>query len=48
MIEAIEEAKKAASKGEVPIGAVVVRDGEIIGDGTPDEVLGGVAYGVIR
>ena len=30
MIEAIEEAKKAASKGEVPIGAVVVRDGEII------------------
>lgn len=27
---------------------VLFRDGEIIGDGTPDEVLGGVAYGVIR
>ncbi len=27
---------------------VLFRDGEIIGDGTPDEVLGGIAYGVIR
>lgn len=27
---AIEEANKAATKGEVPIGAVIVRDGEVI------------------
>lgn len=27
---AIEEAEKAAAKGEVPIGAVIVRDGEVI------------------
>ncbi|MCK9912055.1 tRNA adenosine(34) deaminase TadA, partial [Microbacteriaceae bacterium K1510] len=30
---AIEEAKKAMSIGEVPIGAVVVRDGEVVGRG---------------
>jgi tRNA(adenine34) deaminase len=33
MIVAIEEAKKAAQIGEVPIGAVIVRDGQIIGRG---------------
>ena len=27
---AIEEANKAAAKGEVPIGAVIIRDGEVI------------------
>ncbi|CEG21166.1 tRNA-specific adenosine deaminase [Planococcus massiliensis] len=27
---AMEEAEKAAAKGEVPIGAVIVRDGEVI------------------
>ena len=30
---AIEEAKKAQTVGEVPIGAVVVKDGEIIASG---------------
>ena len=30
---AIEIAKKSAAQGEVPVGAVVVRDGEIIGKG---------------
>ena len=30
MKEAIEEAKKAALAGEVPVGAVIVRDGKII------------------
>ena len=30
MREAIKQAKKAAAKGEVPVGAVIVRDGEII------------------
>lgn len=30
---ALEEAKKARDKGEVPIGAVIVRGGEVIGKG---------------
>ena len=30
MLEAIEEAKKAGQIDEVPIGAVIVLDGEII------------------
>ena len=30
MGEAIKQAKRAAAKGEVPVGAVIVRDGEII------------------
>jgi len=33
MLEAIAEAQKAEQIGEVPIGAVIVRDGEIIGRG---------------
>ncbi len=33
MLEALKEAQKAKLKGEVPIGAVIVRDGEIIGRG---------------
>ena len=33
MLEAIKEAQKAMKKGEVPIGAVVVKDGKIIGRG---------------
>lgn len=30
---ALENAKKASEKGDVPVGAVIVRDGEIIGQG---------------
>ena len=30
---AIEEAKKAAAMGEIPVGAVIVRDGEVVGRG---------------
>ena len=30
---AIIEAKKAASRGEVPVGAIIVHDGEIVGEG---------------
>lgn len=30
MLLALEEAKQAASEGEVPVGAVITRDGEII------------------
>ncbi len=33
MREALAEAEKAAALGDVPIGAVIVRDGEIIGRG---------------
>ncbi len=33
MREALLEAKKAFEKGEIPVGAVVERDGEIIGRG---------------
>ena len=33
MEEAIKEAEKAAAIGEVPIGAVVVCDGQIVGRG---------------
>ena len=33
MKEALVEAKKAAAAGEVPVGAVIVKDGEIVGRG---------------
>ncbi len=33
MLEALKEAEKAREKGEIPIGAVIVKDGEIIGHG---------------
>ena len=33
MQEALEEAKKAASMGEIPIGAVIIKDGQIVGRG---------------
>ncbi|MBR4410650.1 MAG: tRNA adenosine(34) deaminase TadA [Firmicutes bacterium] len=33
MSEALKEAEKARALGEIPIGAVIVRDGEIIGRG---------------
>ena len=33
MMEALAEARRAAGIGEVPIGAVVVRDGEVVGRG---------------
>lgn len=33
MLAAIENAKKAAADGEIPVGAVIVRGGEIIAEG---------------
>ena len=33
MTEALHEAQKAAAMGEIPVGAVIVRDGEIIARG---------------
>jgi len=34
MAVAIEEAKKAFDRGEIPVGAVIVKDGEIIATGS--------------
>jgi tRNA(adenine34) deaminase len=39
MQEALELARRAAQAGEVPVGAVVVRDGEIIGRGYNQPIL---------
>ena len=33
MLEALKLAKKAADDGEVPVGAVVAKDGAIVGTG---------------
>lgn len=33
MLEALAEARQALAEGEVPVGAVVVRDGEVVGRG---------------
>ena len=33
MLEALNEAKKAAANGDVPVGCVIVKDGKIIGRG---------------
>lgn len=33
MIRALELARLSAAEGEIPVGAVIVRDGEIIGEG---------------
>lgn len=40
MKRAIELAKESAIEGEVPVGAVVVRDGEIVGTGRNRRELG--------
>jgi tRNA(adenine34) deaminase len=33
MRQALEQAERAARSGEIPVGAVIVREGEIIGEG---------------
>lgn len=45
MTAALEEAKKAADAGDVPVGAVVVRDGEIIARGRNRREAQGNALG---
>jgi tRNA(adenine34) deaminase len=30
---ALEQAREAAAKGEVPVGALVIKDGEVVGEG---------------
>jgi pyrimidine deaminase RibD-like protein len=39
MAEAINEARAAGAAGDVPIGAVIVKDGEIVEQGTHRELL---------
>ena len=41
MLLALELAQKAADEGEIPVGAVVVRDGEVIGRGRNRRENGG-------
>ena len=38
MEKALALAKEAGDMGEVPVGAVIVRNGQIIATGTPEEV----------
>ena len=45
MAEAMKEARLAAEEGEVPVGAVIVRDGEIIGRGRNTREYGKNALG---
>ena len=45
MLEAIREAKIAASEGEVPVGAVIVKDGEIIASARNNREATGDATG---
>ncbi len=40
MAYALQLADKAAERGEVPVGAVVVRDGEILGEGWNQPISG--------
>ena len=45
MLEAIKEATLAASEGEVPVGAVIVKDGEIIASARNNREATGDATG---
>ena len=45
MREALKEAEKAMQKGEIPVGALLVRDGKIIGRGSNSRSLEGSPLG---
>ena len=45
MNAALSEAKKAMDKGEIPVGAVMVKDGEIIGRGANDRSINASPFG---
>ena len=45
MLEALELAKEAAAEGEVPVGCVIVRNGEIVGRGRNRRETGKTALG---
>ena len=45
MKEALKEAEKAMQNGEIPVGAVIVKNGEIIGRGSNNRSLQGSPLG---
>ena len=45
MREALKEAEKAMQRGEIPVGALLVRNGEIIGRGSNSRALEGSPLG---
>jgi len=45
MREALKEAEKAMQRGEIPVGALLVRNGEIIGRGSNSRSLEGSPLG---
>ena len=48
MQKALEEAEKSLSKNEVPVGAVIVFDGEIIGRGHNQPILKKILHHTLR
>lgn len=44
MTEALREARKALEKNEIPVGAIVVRHGEIVGRGSNDRLRSSLPF----
>lgn len=44
MNEALQEARGALGRGEIPVGAIVVRGGEILGRGSNDRLRGSLPF----
>ncbi len=44
MNEALREAREAFEKNEIPVGAIVVRDGEIVGRGSNDRLRSSLPF----
>ena len=44
MREALKEAEKAMQRGEIPVGALLVRNGEIIGRGSNSRPSGSLGH----
>lgn len=44
MKEALREAREAFGRGEIPVGAVVVQKGEIVGRGSNDRLRGALPF----
>ena len=44
MNEALQEAKNAFEQGEIPVGAIVTRNGEIVGRGANDRLRGSLPF----
>jgi len=48
MAQALEEAESAFARGDVPVGAVLVRDGEVIGRGSNVKIADPTAHAEIQ